>query len=70
MMEMQEARMEISRPAKARSVDSGDRFQFYGELNVDRDPELGAGIGSISYTYPLSRMGRDSSFGASQAISH
>ena len=33
----------------------GDQFQFYGELNVDNDPELGAGIGSISYTYPLTR---------------
>ena len=45
----------------------GDRFQFYGELNVDRDPELGAGIGSISYTYPLSRTWDvTGSFGASR----
>ncbi|QNI74817.1 polypeptide-transport-associated protein/ ShlB-type [Synechococcus sp. NOUM97013] len=45
----------------------GDQFQFYGELNIDRDPELGAGIGSISYTYPLSRTwGVTGSFGASR----
>ena len=45
----------------------GDRFQFYGELNVDQDPELGAGIGSISYTYPITRTwGITGSFGASR----
>ena len=45
----------------------GDQFQFYGELNIDQDPELGAGIGSISYTYPLSRTwGVTGSFGASR----
>lgn len=45
----------------------GDQFLFYGELNVDRDPELGAGIGSISYTYPLTRTwGVTGSFGASR----
>ena len=45
----------------------GDIFQFYGELNFDQDPELGAGIGSISYTYPLTHTwGVTGSFGASR----
>ena len=45
----------------------GDNFQFYGELNVDQDPELGAGIVSISYTYPLTQTwGMTGSFGASR----
>ena len=45
----------------------GDNFQFYGELNVDQDPELGAGIVSVSYTYPLTQTwGMTGSFGASR----
>lgn len=45
----------------------GDIFQFYGELNTDKDPELGAGIGSLSYTYPVTQnLGITSSFGASR----
>ncbi|CAK24818.1 ShlB/FhaC/HecB family hemolysin secretion/activation protein [Synechococcus sp. CS-197] len=45
----------------------GDQFQFYGELNADSDPELGAGIGSLSYTYPLSQtVDVTASFGANR----
>lgn len=45
----------------------GDQFQFYGELNSDSDPELGAGIGSLSYTYPVSQsVDLTASFGANR----
>ena len=45
----------------------GDQLQFYGELNADSDPELGAGIGSLSYTYPLSQtVDITASFGANR----
>lgn len=45
----------------------GDQFQFYGELNTDSDPELGAGIGSLSYTYPVSQtVDITASFGANR----
>ena len=48
-------------------VTRGDQFQLYGELNIDNEPELGAGIGSLSYTYPLSRTWEvTGSFGASK----
>lgn len=45
----------------------GDVLQLYGEGNLDNDPEFGAGIGSISYTLPLSNsVSLTGSFGASR----
>ena len=45
----------------------GDVLQIYGEGNADSDPEFGAGIGSISYTLPLSdNINFTGSFGASR----
>ena len=45
----------------------GDVLQLYGEGNADSDPEFGAGIGSISYTLPLSDdVSFTGSFGASR----
>jgi hemolysin activation/secretion protein len=45
----------------------GDVIQLYGEGNADSDPEFGAGIGSISYTLPLSdNINFTGSFGASR----
>ena len=38
---------------KPQLLREGDLFQFYGEFNVDGDPELGATLGSLSYTFPL-----------------
>ena len=44
-----------------------DLLQIYGELNADRDPELGASLGSISYTLPLGEsVDITGSFGASR----
>ena len=48
-------------------IKRGDQFLFYGELNADGDPELGAGIGSLSYGYPLTEnLNITSSIGASR----
>ncbi len=45
----------------------GDLLQLYGEGNVDSDPEFGAAIGSLSYTFPLaSNVNFTGSFGASR----
>jgi hemolysin activation/secretion protein len=45
----------------------GDTFLFYGELNADQNPELGAVISSISYSFPLaSKLNFTSSFGYSR----
>ena len=45
----------------------GDTFLVYGELNADQDPELGAAITSLSYSFPLaSRLNFTSSFGYSR----
>jgi len=45
----------------------GDTFLVFGELNADTDPELGAVISSISYTFPIvERLNFTSSFGYSQ----
>ncbi|MFZ9230143.1 MAG: ShlB/FhaC/HecB family hemolysin secretion/activation protein, partial [Prochlorococcaceae cyanobacterium] len=42
-------------------------FLAYGELNADQDPELGATITSLSYSFPLAnRLKFTSSFGYSQ----
>ena len=44
-----------------------DLLQIYGELNADGDPELGASLGSISYTLPLGdSVNITGSFGASR----
>tara|TARA_B100001057_G_scaffold482757_1_gene558615 strand:+ start:947 stop:2641 length:1695 start_codon:yes stop_codon:yes gene_type:complete len=44
-----------------------DLLQIYGELNADGDPELGATLGSISYTLPLGEsVDITGSFGASR----
>ena len=44
-----------------------DLLQIYGELNADGDPELGASLGSISYTLPLGEsVDITGSFGASR----
>ena len=46
---------------------NGDVFQFYGELSADGNPELGTTLGSLSYTYPLSKSWTlTGSFGASR----
>ena len=45
----------------------GDTFLVYGELNADQNPELGAVISSISYSFPIaSRINFTSSFGYSR----
>lgn len=45
----------------------GDTFLVYGELNADQDPELGAAITSLSYSFPLaSQLNFTSSFGYSR----
>ena len=45
----------------------GDLLQVYGEFNVDGDPELGATLGSLSYTFPLGEsVSLTGSFGASR----
>ena len=52
---------------KPRVLLDNDLLQIYGELNADGDPELGASLGSISYTMPLSEsVNITGSFGASR----
>jgi len=52
---------------KPQLLRDGDVLQIYGEVNVDGDPELGATLGSLSYTYPLGEsVSLSGSFGASR----
>ena len=52
---------------KPELLGEGDLLQIYGELNADGDPELGASIGSLSYTIPLGEsVSLTGSFGASR----
>ena len=52
---------------KPQLIRDGDVLQIYGELNSDDDPELGASIGSLSYTIPLGEsVSITGSFGASR----
>jgi hemolysin activation/secretion protein len=52
---------------KPRVLLDNDLLQIYGELNADGDPELGASLGSISYTMPLGEsVNITGSFGASR----
>ena len=52
---------------KPQLLRDGDVLQIYGELNIDGDPELGAGLGSLSYTFPLGEsVDLTGSFGASR----
>ena len=52
---------------KSQILLDNDLLQIYGELNADGDPELGATLGSISYTMPLSEsVNITGSFGASR----
>ena len=52
---------------KPRVLLDNDLLQIYGELNADGDPELGASLGSISYTVPLGEsVNITGSFGASR----
>jgi hemolysin activation/secretion protein len=45
----------------------GDVLLLYGELNFDDTPQLGASIGSISYTFPLSdQLNLTGAFGSSR----
>jgi hemolysin activation/secretion protein len=45
----------------------GDTFLVYGELNADQDPELGAAITSLSYSFPVAnQLNFTSSFGYSR----
>jgi len=48
-------------------VRSGDALLLYGEVNSDSQPDLGYGLGSISYTLPLGeRLQISGAFGASR----
>ena len=52
---------------KPRVLLDNDLLQIYAELNADGDPELGASLGSISYTMPLGEsVNITGSFGASR----
>lgn len=52
---------------KPQLLREGDVLQIYGELNADGDPELGATLGSLSYTLPLwESVSLSGSFGASR----
>ena len=52
---------------KPQLLRDGDVLQIYGEFNVDGDPELGATLGSLSYTFPLGEsVSLSGSFGASR----
>ena len=51
---------------KPQLLGNGDVLQIYGEFNVDGDPELGATLGSLSYTFPLGEVSLSGSFGASR----
>ena len=52
---------------KPKALIDNDLLQIYSELNADGDPELGATLGSISYTLPLGdSMNITGSFGASR----
>ena len=52
---------------KPQLLRDGDVLQIYGELNIDGDPELGASLGSLSYTFPLGEsVDLTGSFGASR----
>ena len=52
---------------KPKVLINNDLLQIYGELNADGDPELGASLGSISYTLPLGNsLNITGSFGASR----
>ena len=52
---------------KPKALIDDDFLQIYGELNADGDPELGASLGSISYTLPLGEsVNFTGSFGASR----
>ena len=52
---------------KSQILLDNDLLQIYGELNADGDPELGATLGSISYTMPLGdSVNITGSFGASR----
>ena len=52
---------------KPKALIENDLLQIYGELNADGDPELGATLGSISYTLPLGdSVNITGSFGASR----
>ncbi|KZR86066.1 hypothetical protein MITS9509_03426 [Synechococcus sp. MIT S9509] len=52
---------------KPKALIDEDFLQIYGELNADGDPELGASLGSISYTLPLGEsVNITGSFGASR----
>ena len=52
---------------KPKVLIDNDLLQIYGELNADGDPELGAALGSISYTLPLGEsVNITGSFGASR----
>ena len=52
---------------KPNALIDDDLLQIYGELNADGDPELGASLGSISYTMPLGNsVNITGSFGASR----
>jgi len=52
---------------KPRLLRDDDLLQIYGEFNADGDPELGAMLGSLSYTFPLGEsVSLSGSFGASR----
>ena len=52
---------------KPKLLRDGDVLQVYGEFNADGDPELGATLGSLSYTFPLGEsVSLSGSFGASR----
>ena len=52
---------------KPRVLLDNDLLQIYAELNADGDPELGASLGSLSYTIPLGEsVNITGSFGASR----
>ena len=52
---------------KPKALIDNDILQIYGEINADGDPELGASLGSISYTLPLGEsVNITGSFGASR----
>ncbi len=52
---------------KPQLLRDGDLLQIYGEFNVDGDPELGATLGSLSYTFPLGEsVSLSGSFGVSR----
>jgi len=52
---------------KPQLIRDGDVLQIFGELNSDDDPELGASLGSISYSLPLGEsVSLTGSFGASR----